>query len=123
MSSQVGQKLIHLHPVDSTSAFVCLDFLICGIQVVAPKNRVQQSLRPKIRIGARFPSEPRSLCNPFMGVHSCYLSLLRRYLLQVVFNMKLSVLSSMAGFHLELTPPTVQPFPWRLQPPGYYGFC
>ncbi|MBM6745685.1 hypothetical protein H6A32_15630 [Drancourtella massiliensis] len=47
----------------------------------------------------------------FLGVHSCSPSLFRRYLSQVVFNMKLSVLSSMSGFHLEVAPPIVSPFP------------
>lgn len=38
--SQVGHKSIHLHTVNSSSALVCFHFLIGGIKVVAPKNRV-----------------------------------------------------------------------------------
>src|SRR5699024_3247501 len=105
---QIGQKFIHLHSVNSTCSSVCFHSLVCGVEIVAPENNIKQFVRPKVRVGARVPG------NPFMGVHSCSPSLFRRYLSQVVLDMKLSVLSSMFGFHLKMAPPIVPSFPEHL---------
>lgn len=78
------------------------------LEIVAPENNIRQPVRPKIRVGVRVPG------NPFMGVHSCSPSLFRRYLSQAVLDMKLSVLNSMSGFHLEMAPPAVLSFPGHL---------
>ena len=94
-----------LQAQDSESLFIGFYPLVCGTEIVAPENGIKQVVHPKVRVGVRVPG------HPFMGVHSCYPSLFRRYLLQVVLNMKLSVLNSMSGFHLEVAPPIVSPFP------------
>jgi len=48
--------------------------------------------------------------NPLIDGHFCILSLFRRYHLQVVFHMKLSVLKPIFGYIHLLTPPKVQSF-------------
>ena len=108
MENNFPNSFLKIHTIYTSTAFVCFHSFVCGVEVVAPEYRIKQVVRPKVRVGVRVPG------NPFMGVHSCYLSLLRRYLSQVVFYMKLSVLRSMSGFHLEMAPPTVPSFPVHL---------
>ena len=89
--SQVGQKFIHLHSIDSTFAFVPFHLKICLIQVIFSDDEFQQVVRPKVCDGAVVTR------NPPIVEHSCFPSLFRRYYTQVVFHMKLSVLKSIFG--------------------------
>ena len=86
--SKEGQKFIHLHTIDSTFPFVFLDLLIGAVKVVFSQNQIQEIVRPIVCDDTALFSNLRVV------EHFCILFLFRRYHLQIVLYMKLSVLKS-----------------------------
>ena len=92
--SKEGQKSIHLHSINSTFSLVSFDLLISLVKIIFSQDQFQKIVRPIVCDDTALFSNLRVV------EHFCILFLFRRYHLQIVLYMKLSVLiSTFSYFH------------------------